>query len=158
MFSILSAAIKSLLRFPRTSESGSTRTFPTTIASTSSNNSLKTWSATSATSSICSVLEKTRKKSKNSLLTVRKLVQARAYQFLDAIAELDAESEIRKRMNILNRVHRVHLLDCNRPVKAQRRINKLTKKFLGALAKSQNWRNFKLNSLKNTTLTAINLN
>merc|ERR1719223_2268436 len=52
----------------------------------------------------------------------------------DAIAELDAESEIRKRMNIL---HRVHLLDCNRPVKAQRRINKLTKKFLGALAKSQ---------------------
>ncbi|CBY14991.1 unnamed protein product [Oikopleura dioica] len=56
----------------------------------------------------------------------------------DAIAELDAESEIRKRMKILNRVHRVHLLDCNRPVKAQRRINKLTKKFLGALAKSQN--------------------
>ncbi|CBY18851.1 unnamed protein product [Oikopleura dioica] len=56
----------------------------------------------------------------------------------DAIAELGAEGEIKKRMRILNRVHRVHLLDCKRPVKAQRRINKLTSKFLNALAKVQN--------------------
>merc|ERR1712035_45636 len=55
----------------------------------------------------------------------------------DALVELGAEGEIRKRMKILNRVHRVHLLGCNRPNKAKRRITKLTTKFLNALAKVQ---------------------